>query len=414
VDRAPGGIEESAMNIRLALLGLPAAIQACTSAAAEVPWDMKALSKAPKTSPAPGFESAGLRALFFEGLPWKGKATKVFAWYGAPKVKPGQKVPAMVLVHGGLGTAFATWVKLWSQRGYAAIAMDTCGCVPRDGGSVHHDDGGPPGWDSSFGTVDDPVPDQWPYHAIADVILAHSLIRSFPEVDPDRIGITGISWGGYLTCIAAGVDPRFKLAVPVYGCGFLGENSAWGDAFKNMGPAKSSKWLKLWDPPAYLPGVAMPMLWVSGTNDFAYPMDSLQKSYRLPKGPRTICLSVRMPHGHGPAGENPKEIHVFADGLLKRGVPLARIVKQGVRGGMAWATYESSAPIVKAEMTFTKDEGVWLNRDWKTAPADVDATAKRVTAAVPAGAKVFYLNLFDDRDCAVSTEHGESKAEAAE
>ena len=65
----------------------------------------------------------------------------------------------------------------------------------------------------------------WSYHAVANVIRAVSLIRSFKAVDPSRVGITGISWGGYLTCIVAGLDERLAVAVPVYGCGFLHENS---------------------------------------------------------------------------------------------------------------------------------------------------------------------------------------------
>jgi len=68
--------------------------------------------------------------------------------------------------------------------------------------------------------------DQWTYHAVADVLLAHSLVRSFPEVDAECTGVTGISWGGYLTCIVAGLDTRFKCAAPLYGCGFLHENSS--------------------------------------------------------------------------------------------------------------------------------------------------------------------------------------------
>jgi dienelactone hydrolase len=397
----------------LLVLALAAAVPFRGSAAEPqpLPWDTKVLFQAPKTHPAPGFEAAGCRALFFDGLPWKGKPTKAFAWYGAPEVKPGEKVPAMVLVHGGGGTAFDAWVRLWTSRGYAAIAMDTCGCVPKGkyGAWQRHDDGGPPGW-GGFDMIDGPVADQWTYHAIADVVLAHSLIRSFPEVDPDRIGITGISWGGYLTCITAGVDPRFKLAVPVYGCGFLGENSCWLGEFVKMGKEKSAKWLGLWDPSVCLPRAAMPVLWVTGTNDFAYPMDSLQKSYRLPTGTRAICLRVRMPHGHGGAGENPEEIRVFADSLLKKGAPLARIVKQGADAKTAWATYESPAPVAKAEMTYTKDTGPWQKRKWETAPAAVDAAAKRVSAEIPEGATVYYLNLFDDRNCAVSTEHVETGA----
>ena len=38
----------------------------------------------------------------------------------------------------------------------------------------------------------------------------------------------------------------------------------------------------LWDLSVYLAHAAMPFLWVTGANDFAYPLDSLQKSYRLP------------------------------------------------------------------------------------------------------------------------------------
>ncbi len=82
--------------------------------------------RAPAIRPASGFHAEGQEALFFDGLPWKGKPTRVFAWVGMPKLEPGKKAPGIVLVHGGGGTAFEAWVRLWMSRGYAAIAMDTC------------------------------------------------------------------------------------------------------------------------------------------------------------------------------------------------------------------------------------------------------------------------------------------------
>src|SRR5438128_654197 len=175
--------------IAAVLLGLALAREA---GAAQSSWDLEALAKAPKSAAAEGFESEGLKPLFYDGVPHQGNPTRVFAWYGAPKAEG--KVPAMVLVHGGGGTAFADWAKLWVSRGYAAIAMDLCGCVPRKGksGWERHADGGPPGW-GGFNQIDGIEKDQWTYHAVADAILAHSLLRSFPEVDADRIGITGIS-----------------------------------------------------------------------------------------------------------------------------------------------------------------------------------------------------------------------------
>jgi dienelactone hydrolase len=83
-----------------------------------------------------------------------------------------------------------------------------------------HEHSGPAGW-GNFAQSEQPVKEQWMHHAIAAVILGHSLLRSLPEVNPGLIGITGISRGGVLTCAAAGIDNRFAFAVPVYGCGFL-------------------------------------------------------------------------------------------------------------------------------------------------------------------------------------------------
>jgi len=370
------------------------------------PWNLERLLNAPEVYPAEGFEAQDVRALFYEGLSWKGRPTRVFAWYGAPEHKTDERLPAMVLVHGGGGTAFAEWVRLWNRRGYAAIAMDLCGCVPSGsyGNWVRHDHGGPAGW-GGFEQIDWPVEDQWTYHAVSQVALANSLLRSFPEIDPDRMGLTGISWGGYLTCIVSGIDDRFRFAVPVYGCGFLGDNSVWLPVFEKMGRRKSEKWLRLWDPSHYLRDTTMPMLWVTGTNDGAYPMDSLQKSYRLPESERKLCIRIRMPHGHGGAGENPEEIHAFANSILKGDAPLAQITGYGIDDSHARAEFTSAKPITKAELCFTRDLGDWQQREWLSEPANI--SGNKVTAALHPDVKVCYLNLMDGSELVVSTEHVE-------
>jgi dipeptidyl aminopeptidase/acylaminoacyl peptidase len=57
---------------------------------------------------------------------------------------------------------------------------------------------GPTGW-GGFSQIDEPIKDQWPYHAVSAVILSHNFLRSLPQIDKKKIGITGISWGGYLS-----------------------------------------------------------------------------------------------------------------------------------------------------------------------------------------------------------------------
>jgi dienelactone hydrolase len=371
-----------------------------------IPWNMQALSRAPGMFEDKARSSGEVKALFYDGLPWKGKATRVFAYCGIPKTDGKTKVPAMVLVHGGGGSAFVPWVQLWVSRGYAAIAMDTCGAISGGGHENHprHEHGGPPGW-GGFEQIDDPIEDQWTYHAVADVILGHSLIRSFPEVDPDKIGLTGISWGGYLACIAGAVDPRFQFVVPVYGCGFLSDDSVWLSEFEKMGPEKAQRWSKLWDPSNYLPSARAPYLWVTGTTDFAFPMDSLQKSYRLPQAGRTLCIRVGMVHGHGGPGENPEEIHAMADSVLKNGPPLARTVGNQRDGATASVSFESQVPLLKAELNYTTDNGPWQKRSWKTVPAALDMNTKRAFVAIPPNTTVYYFNIVDERNLVVSSEH---------
>jgi len=368
-------------------------------------WDLNRLNQAPKWQVLERPKADRVRAISYDGLPFGGKSTRVFAWLGIPDIKPGEKVPAMVLIHGGGGTAFEEWVRLWMDRGYAAIAMDTCGQVPvgNYGKWVRDEQGGPPGW-GGFDQLDWPRDDQWTFHAVADAILAHSLIRSLPEVDPARTGVTGISWGGYLTCIVAGIDRRFKLAVPVYGCGCY-RDTVFGANLAGLRPEQAARWMEWWDPSAYLGNAEMPFLWVTGSNDFAYTLDALQCSYRLPKGPRSLCIRLRMPHGHGGAGENPLEIRVFVDSILKGGAELPAVIKSGREGASAWVVYGSKTPIAKVELNYTRDTGRWQDRQWQASPASRDGT--RFTANLPEGTRVYYFNLFDERDCVVSTEHVE-------
>lgn len=365
-----------------------------------------AMLAAPKTYSAEGFEAEGMEAIFYEGMPYKGKPTRVFAWVGLPKMEPNAKVPGIVLVHGGGGTAFEDWVRLWTKRGYAAIAMDTCGTVPR-GKYAHwerHEAGGPPG--NNVATADEPMTDQWNYHAVADVILAHSLLRSMPQVDPNRIGLTGISWGGYLTCIVSGLDDRFKFAAPVYGCGFLADDYLMKKSLANSGD-RGAHWLAKWDPAHYLPKGNMPKLWVTGTNDNAFSLYALQDSYRAAGGSSTLCIRLRMPHGHNGPGEKPEEIHAFANSILKGGKPLAKILHEEREGQIVRVNFESDVPIERGELLYTKSTGGWKERLWETMPATVDQTNHEVTAALPEGTTVYFVNLIDKRNLVVSSEHVE-------
>lgn len=216
------------------------------------------LTQTPTMQVAEGFQSSeNLKAVYFDALDWQGKPTKVFAWLGLPEKREG-KVPGVVLVHGGGGTAFKEWVKKWNEQGFAAISIAVEGQTDqRKPKSTDKDN--PKGWvqhewpgprrSGIYGDSDVPLKDQWMYHAVADTVLANSLLRSMPEVDAEKVGLMGISWGGVITSTVMGIDDRFAFAIPTYGCGNLSEaGNQYGRALGN-----NLVYKQVWDPILRLP-----------------------------------------------------------------------------------------------------------------------------------------------------------------
>lgn len=361
------------------------------------PWDVPALQKA-KIEPSWADNSNGIRQVYYPGESYKGKPTKIFAYYGKPE---GQgPFPAVLLVHGGGGKAFPDWVKHWNNRGYCALAMDLAG----NGPNGRLPDGGPgQGDEEKFQDFkSDNLKDMWTYHAVSAVLRGHSMIASFPEVDRSKVAITGISWGGYLTCIIAGLDDRLKAAVPVYGCGYLHENSVWKEnRLDKMDASRREKWVRNFDPSAYLPSVTCPIMFINGTNDFAYPLDSYKKCYDLVKDKKTLSIKVRMPHGHIWTF---KEVDAFIDSHLKASKFLAKVDALETKDGVASVKVYPAVPIKKAMLHFAINEGPWQKRLWETIPASVSNDV--ISAKLPAGKPiVYYISLIDERDFEVSSNH---------
>jgi hypothetical protein len=169
--------------------------------------------------------------------------------------------------------------------------------------------------------------------------------------------------------------------------------------------AKVDAWRELWDPLHYLPAATLPMLWLDGTNDFAFTLRAVQSSYRAAAhSPHTLSTHVRLVHGQKP-GAAPEEIRAFADSIVKGGAPLAKITGQGVEGGTAWVEHQSEIPIVSATLNFTRDEGKWQERKWESLPATIDDARRRASASLPEDATAWFISLTDKRNLVVSSEH---------
>ena len=383
------------------------------------PWVLSKLHKVPAVSWLD--DSSPIRSLTFRNEPFQGKPTNVFAFYATPGSISGDKskdrnLPAVVLIHGGGGTAFAEWVWLWANRGYAAIAMDLSGRRP-EAPKFHEKTGelirrrvkrtrlahGGPEADhiAKFQNVGGDITDDWQFHAVAAVVRSHSLIRSFPEVDDNRTAVTGISWGGYMTCLVASIDDRFKAAVPVYGCGFLYDGeSVQKQLIDSLDEKKRAEWIRVYEPSAWLPKCRVPIFFVNGTNDKHYPLSSYVRSFDLVKSAKQIRIGVNMRHSHQ-AGWAPAEIGLFIDQHIKGGKPLPLLGSPKTEKNEVTAEVSSAVPLKKVQLHFTTNSGPLVDRKWQSRAASL--TGKTISASVPAEATIWMLSATDSRNGMVST-----------
>jgi dienelactone hydrolase len=370
-------------------------------------WNLETLFQPPDTFAVEnGPNSPGVQSIFIEGMPFKGQETRMFCWYGTPERRENDRVPAMVLVHGGGGNAYADWVRVWTGRGYAALAIDLYGCLGREnelqeGDKTKHAWPGPAGYGDPRVSADR-IEDDWAYHAIGNTIRAHSFLRSLPEIAPDRIGITGISWGGFVAAIVPALDTRFAFSIPVYGCGFLGEAAAWNFFWDEMGGERSKEWLDTWDPSVYVPRIAMPTLWVDGSNDPWFPVSIQAKTYAICGGDRRLSIQMDLMHSHT-HGMMPEEIYVFADSIVGQGSPLLRITDSGSDGNTAWLTYTGDAGVSEATFVYASGTPEGKEVSWIEVPVAPDRTEKRVEAILPDDSHAWFFNIRDSRGLVVSS-----------
>ena len=320
------------------------------------------LTSPPQIAPADDVVSEGnLKAVYFDALPYEGKATKVFAWLGVPENRV-EKLPGVVLVHGGGGTAFKDWVRLWTDRGFAAISIAVegqtdqrdkraaSGTIPT--GWKQHPWSGP--WRSGiYGDSDKPLADQWMYHAVADTILANSLLRSLPQVDADKVGLMGISWGGIITSTVIGIDHRFAFAIPTYGCGHLADvPNQYGRSLGN-----NSIYREIWDPMLRIERAKMPVLWYSWPGDQHFPLDCQSTCYRNAGSKPMISLVPGMGHGHGAAWRRP-ESYAFAESVVRSGRPWCVQGASITQGNSLRVTFTSDKALKTARLVSTVDSGL--------------------------------------------------------
>lgn len=341
-------------------------------------WSLDELSAAPAYRDNPYAESdyPGMRAMLVKGKGPNGSVAEFFAYYAVPSGKaPAGGWPGVVLVHGGGGTAFPNVVADWRDLGFAVIAADWYNQRPAPGATnVPPSEVTVPRRDLAGGRRQNHVAN------VANAILAHSLLRSFPEVNKDRTVLVGLSWGSWYGACVAAVDDRLKGVVEIY-C---------GDRHPRRG-----RYTDFVDG-RFLPFAKVPMWWTVSTNDDDVTPYTSQAGWEVCARQDGQTIVNALPHSH--EGFDFESVRRMAKYYVGAGKRLPKLGEPTVTDGVVSAeVLDPGEGVALAKLAYTTSCQLptW-NRPWTYVPAQTDG--RRIWAKLPADAYMYYLAAFE-RDC---------------
>jgi dipeptidyl aminopeptidase/acylaminoacyl peptidase len=187
---------------------------------------------------------------------------------------PGRRYPALLNVHGGpasqYGHGFFDEFQVYAGAGYAVVYVN-----PR----------GSQGYGEAFARA---VVGDWGGGDYTDIMAGlDEALRRYDFIDPDRLGVMGGSYGGFMTSWIVGHTDRFKAA-----CSERAVNTLWsmfgtsdiGHYFPELHsggppPWEDLRWYLERSPLSYAKDIRTPLLIVHSEDDLRCPMEQAEQLF---------------------------------------------------------------------------------------------------------------------------------------
>lgn len=183
--------------------------------------------------------------------------------YMPKEASPTNKVPALLWVHGGPGgqsrVGYSGLIQYLVNNGYAIYAINNRGSSGYGRTFFHMDD-------RRHGNED-----------LDDCVWSKKMLIETGLIDPDKIGIMGGSYGGYMTLAALTFRPdEFAVGVDMFGISnwvrTLASVPPWWESIRNwltneMGPLDDEEFFRAKSPLFHAESIVKPLMVLQGAND---------------------------------------------------------------------------------------------------------------------------------------------------
>jgi len=299
-----------------------------------------------------------LRCVKFVTGTFKGQKSYIAGIYAVPK--GGQKLPGIVVCHGGGGRATAIWTMAFAKRGYATMMISW-----RVDERYLSDNKLPPEAQTDWGAVEghqskdalgilpsndkkyDPFPSPRNDGFFLRTIAARralTFLEQQPEVNPDKLGFYGHSMGAELTFYVSSVDRRIKTSAPS-----AGPKIHHDDTLQ----------VKIASPNAAAKSVTCPILFLSPSQDHHCLIEGVEwfidnistKNYRI---------SRAIHYQHASDAASVSAVDLWFDAYLKNNIkfpeqPAIQLISKPGEYPMVRVTPDNTHPISHVDVYSTRD-----------------------------------------------------------
>ena len=264
--------------------------------------------------------------------------TEIEGWVLRPSgYDPAKKYPLILSTHGGphgaYGNDFSLQFQLWAANGYVVLYTN-----PR--GSTGYGEKFLWGTWGGWGVLD-----------YQDVMAGVDYVLKKYLVDEKRMGVTGYSYGGFLTDWIITQTTRFAAAIA--GAGISNWISDYGTAdiprtkesefFGSPWEPKSRELLVRFSPITHVANVTTPTLFVHGESDLRVPIEQAEQMYTALKKRRVPAMMIRYPDSYHGGWTPWNTVHRYYH-ELKWWDRYLGVAAEGSRAASAAAQAESRRP----------------------------------------------------------------------
>lgn len=376
-----------------------------------LPFELEKLStrRVPAATGAPA--TAGGQSLIVEEFYYSSESTpdganRIYCAIARPEGVPG-RVPVIMIFHGGGGHASPSLALAAARNhpGMAGFAMDYNGQFIASTANVTK-------WKNITSerrlNLSPDLRNHAMYHRVVAARRGIDFLETQAWADTSRLGCFGVSAGGWIALVLAGVDDRVRAVTTAVSAGGAEGTASRSAQSLRLEPAEQRPlWLAAYEPLAYAAETRAAVFFQLSTNDIFFWLSGAERNLAALGGKKGWMLCPNSNHNVGGPAMPDTSPPAWMKSVLTGAPALAEIrdLRHDPDGATYSWTVESPDPVARAVLTWSPGRSISPARYWVEFPAERtgDRWSARIPDAYSALASDVFATVFDTRRGAVSS-----------